>query len=238
MGFPEDQVRQAMRLAFNNADRAAEYLLNGLPPSGTTPAAPTTTGDSTSTPAPAPAPAGPDPLAGWRNHPAIPRLRALVQRNPSALPQILEQIGQSDPAMLRLIRDHREEFVKLLNSTGPTAPEQPMNPQDMAKQLMAAPAEARAALASRLQVDESHLTGLLTHMQHIPPRALMMLLRLGTQPPQQQQQPQRIALSTEDQASIARLVEMGFPRNRAIEAYLACDKKEEVAANFLFDNPP
>ena len=33
------------------------------------------------------------------------QLRALVQRNPAALPQILEQIGQSDPAMLRLIRD-------------------------------------------------------------------------------------------------------------------------------------
>ena len=107
--------------------------------------------------------------------------------------------------MLLVSIQHREEFVKLLNSTGPTAPEQSMNPQDMAKQLMAAPASARSTLASRLQVDETHLTGLLTHMQHIPPRALMMLLRLGTQPPQQQQQQQRIALSPEDQASIARV---------------------------------
>merc|ERR1719454_702830 len=108
-----------------------------------------------------------------------------------------------------------------------------MNPQDMAKQLMAAPASARAKLAEKLQVDPTHLTGLLTHMQHIPPRALMMLLQ-GPQQPQRQ----RILLSPEDQASIARLVDMGFPRDRATEAYLACDKKEEVAANFLFDNPP
>ena len=106
--------------------------------------------------------------------------------------------------MLLVSIQHREEFVKLLNSTGPTAPEQSMNPQDMAKQLMAAPASARSTLASRLQVDETHLTGLLTHMQHIPPRALMMLLRIGTQAPQQQQR-QRIQLSPEDQASIARV---------------------------------
>ena len=80
-----------------------------------------------------------------------------------------------------------------------------MNPQDMAKQLVAAPASARAQLAERLGVDAAHLTGLLTHMQHIPPRALMALLKLGTQPPQEQQQQQRIALSPEDQASIARV---------------------------------
>ena len=33
------------------------------------------------------------------------QLRAVVQRDPASLPQILEQIGRSDPAMLRLIRD-------------------------------------------------------------------------------------------------------------------------------------
>ena len=52
---------------------------------------------------------------------------------------------------------------------------------------------------------------------------------------QGQPPPGTIQVSPEEMESINRLVSLGFTKNRAAEAYFACDKNEEMAANFLFE---
>merc|ERR1712216_456153 len=52
---------------------------------------------------------------------------------------------------------------------------------------------------------------------------------------QGQPPPGTIQVSPEEMEAINRLVSLGFTKNRAAEAYFACDKNEEMAANFLFE---
>ena len=47
--------------------------------------------------------------------------------------------------------------------------------------------------------------------------------------------PTVLRLSEEEMAAVDRLASMGFDRNEAAQAYLACDKNEELAANLLMD---
>lgn len=47
--------------------------------------------------------------------------------------------------------------------------------------------------------------------------------------------PGSIQVTPEEMASINNLVALGFTKERAAEAFFACDKNEEMAANFLFE---
>ena len=66
------------------------------------------------------------PLAALRDHPQFDALRLLVQRQPSSLQAVLQQIGQQSPELLNLIHAHQDEFIRLMNEA--SAPHMPLPP--------------------------------------------------------------------------------------------------------------
>eukprot|EP01117_Protostelium_nocturnum_P015747 TRINITY_DN612_c0_g1_i1.p1 TRINITY_DN612_c0_g1~~TRINITY_DN612_c0_g1_i1.p1 ORF type:complete len:373 (+),score=110.39 TRINITY_DN612_c0_g1_i1:153-1271(+) len=126
MGFSREEVVKALRVAFNNPERAVEYLFNGIPEVAETPAAnpsvasPASTPETTSAGQPAqPSSEGSGVFDFLRQHPQFAMLRTMVQQNPSLLQPVLQQLGQQNPELLGLINTHQQEFIQLLNSPGP-----------------------------------------------------------------------------------------------------------------------
>ena len=73
MGFPEDQARAALAAAFNNSERAVEYLMSGIPEGldvGSRPAPAAAAAAASAGPSSGASSAG-DPLLPLRNHPQI-----------------------------------------------------------------------------------------------------------------------------------------------------------------------
>lgn len=243
MGFPREDVVKAMRAAFNNPDRAVEYLMTGipagldaLPPSAApraaaptpatataptpganavpAPVAPTTASRNlfeaaaqhvaqqrqpaaAATPAAAaPAGAGGVPantsrvLESLRNNPQMVQLRQLVQTNPQLLQPFMQQLGQSNPALLAQLSANPELLMGFLSEG--------------------------ADQAGDFGMDEGGF-----------PPGLGAGDGTGAQ---------YVQVTPEEQEAIDRLVGMGFERQLAIQAYFACDKNEEMAANYLVEH--
>lgn len=256
MGFPEDQVRQALQAAFNNPDRAVEYLMNGIPEQATAPA-PAATGGA------APSAGGAEvanSLEALRNHPQFDALRQLIQSNPAALPAVLQQIGGQSPELLRLIHQNQDQFVQMLNEpiTAPSASApsaagaSPFDlgglsggamptPQQIQQLVDSLNPEQQAQMAAQMGMTPEQLRGLSQMLSNLPPGAMeQMMASMGSEGGALGGGGggggHRIMLTEEEAAAIDRLCDMGFDRNEAVQAYLACDKNEALAANFLMDS--
>eukprot|EP00916_Digyalum_oweni_P008340 GHVL01013994.1.p1 GENE.GHVL01013994.1~~GHVL01013994.1.p1 ORF type:complete len:371 (+),score=103.54 GHVL01013994.1:30-1142(+) len=193
LGFTRERIDVAMRQAFNNPDRAVEYLLHGFPVQAAHPqggeAPPPAALPQGSLPLGAPSQipstdqdesmqgaqisADQDPLEALRRYPQFQQLRQVVQMQPEMLPMILQQIGQQNPELLAHITQNQEAFMQLLSETG-----------------------APPAAAGR----------------------------------------STITLNQQEHEAVVRLQTIGFSQSAAIEAYFACDKNEDLAANYLLEN--
>lgn len=172
MGYNRQQVEQALRASFSNRERAVEYLITGIP-------------EELLQEQEAEESSEEDPLSFLRDQPQFQQMRAVIQQNPSLLNTVLQQIGQTNPALLQAISQHQQAFVRMLN--------EPVNPP------------ATGAVIQDSGMDNP-----------IP------------------QQPQSVVqVSPQDREAIERLKALGFPEHMVVQAYFACEKNENLAANFL-----
>ena len=213
MGFPKEEAARALAAAFGNPDRAVEYLMTGIP-EGVAEEANAPTGadgeDESDLPAEVADAMNADPsnpLAFLRTLPQFVQLRLVVQQNPRLLGPLLEQIAQSNPEIFQLISENQEGFMSMIQA--------PLTETELQSLGAALDDEEHGEEEDGDDGEEGEGAEL-----------------GGSGAPSSRM----IQVTEEEMAAIDRLMALGFDRPRAIEAYLACDKNETVAANFLFEH--
>uniref|UniRef100_A0A1I8NV08 UV excision repair protein RAD23 n=1 Tax=Stomoxys calcitrans TaxID=35570 RepID=A0A1I8NV08_STOCA len=114
MGYPESDVRRALFASFNNPDRAIEYLIEGIPDIREIMGAPPASIPTVNPPTGAPA-GGPNPLNFLREDPRFSQMRRVIRQRPELLSNVLARIGETNPALLSVIRENQDEFVAMIN---------------------------------------------------------------------------------------------------------------------------
>lgn len=260
MGYPEAEVRAALNAAMGNPDMAFEFLNTGIPDN----AAPAPPAGAPAAPAGAPAATGgPVGIESLRNHPQFAALQQTVQSNPSALPQILQVIGQQQPELLEAIHSNEAAFLAMMNepiaANPPAAPAAPAVPTGapaggmpgmpgmgggeganvaaLLQMMQQLPEDQRAAMAQQMGIPPEQLAPLMQALQQIPPEQMAAMMGGagggmggGGGPP-----PGTIQLTQEEMEAVQRLESLGYSRQQAAQAFLACDKNEMLAANMLMD---
>lgn len=222
MGFPREEVEKALRAAFNNPDRAVEYLMNGIPegimaedaPAGAPPAddSPAGGGGGGGT--------APFPAMGGGGGPApFPAMGGGGGGDAGALGggpgfEALEQLRNSPQF---------EQLAQVIAS----------NPQLLAQMLPALQQSHPEVVQAITQNPQAFIAMLQGMSQQGAAGGGMPGAGGGGAPGGQQV----IRLTPEESAAIQRLEALGFDRQAALQAYRACDGNEEMAANLLFDTP-
>lgn len=229
MGFDRDQVVRAMRAAFNNPERAVEYLMTGIP-AGAEEAAQrqATVGAG----AGAGAGAGGQQGQQQPQQPTGPNTQPLDMFNPQAGvgagggSTAGRGAGGGGPAGLEFLRNHPQ--FQALRSVVQANPGilQPML-QELGKQ--------NPQLLQSINQNQQEFLAMLNEPA-APGEPSMEELAAQMGGAGAMGAPMQIELTAEEMESISRLEQLGFDRNACLQAFMACDKNEQLAANFLFEN--
>ena len=224
MGFERDQVLKALRAAFNNPDRAVEYLLTGIPEA---PAAPEAPAPAAQAEAMETAMGQPPSVGGAAATPASIGAGAL-NLFPEGIPNI-EGGQDGDGHMLDFLRDNPQFQAIRVMVQG--------NPQIL-QPMLAELQRQNPQLYHLINANQEEFLALLN--EPLPDNIQEIMADFGGEGgvPELDGEGEggvQIELTAEERDTVDRLVGLGFPLEICVEAYLACDKNEQLAANYLLN---
>ncbi|ORX70624.1 UV excision repair protein Rad23 [Linderina pennispora] len=242
MGYPREQCVTAMRASFNNPDRAVEYLLMGIPEAALQMADAQDARRAEAAAAGA-APSG-DAAPASEESAQEAQPAAAPTSNSARAANLFEQAAATRTAQGQFQHGAggASELAALRNTPQFRQLQQIVaeNPQ-MLQPVLQELAQQQPQLVQLIANHEEEflqmlLEGLSQEQVMAAVHAGGLAVEGGEGMDEGDDQQQYIRITPEEKAAIDRLVALGFPRELAIQAYFACDKNEELAANFLFDH--
>lgn len=183
-----------------------EYLLTGIPPSIRAEGGVPVDEDSPVVPAAGEGGASDEnPLAFLRNQEEFLQMKRLLQQNPSMLNALLQHIGQSNPELLQVISQNQEAFIRMINE-----------PEDGGR---AGGSGGRAGEAGQGLLGESGVIQVSPQDKEAIERVCFI-----------RRNSFRFIMNV---CLLFQLKALGFPEHLVVQAYFACEKNENLAANFL-----
>eukprot|EP00698_Gefionella_okellyi_P014771 TRINITY_DN4104_c0_g1_i1.p1 TRINITY_DN4104_c0_g1~~TRINITY_DN4104_c0_g1_i1.p1 ORF type:complete len:381 (+),score=102.77 TRINITY_DN4104_c0_g1_i1:108-1250(+) len=239
MGFERTQVQRAMRMAYNNPDRAVDLLMSGVPLPEEAPASQQQQAAAQPQQGGAPSAGSAQSLRGMLGSPEeLSQIGNILAQGPSGLSSLSATQVQQLHGLVQLHLAAQQQAQERAQRgggggggqlAGPLAAlrQHPMFQQ--MRQLIRSNPQAMQQLLGQLAQTNPQL------VQAIQANPDQFLQLLGDDdaggPP-----PGTIQVSPEERDAIERLCTLGFDRNLVIQAYFACEKNEELAANYLFEH--